>query len=53
VTGAATNLLFADSWSRVTALIDSIKTHLGASFPTGNNVRLPNTSLVIRDGPSV
>jgi hypothetical protein len=49
VTGAGTDLLFADSWSRVTALIDSIRTHLGGSFPAGNNVRLPNTSLVIRD----
>jgi hypothetical protein len=53
VTSAGTNLLFADSWSRVTALIDSIRTHLGPSFPTGNNVRLPKTSLVIRDGPGV
>ena len=49
VTNAKTDLLFADSWSRVTALIDSIKAHLGSSFPAGNNIRLPNTSLVIRD----
>jgi hypothetical protein len=53
VTGAGTNLLFSDSWARVTALIDSIKTHLGDSFPDGNNIRLPRVSLVIRDGVSV
>jgi hypothetical protein len=49
VANAQTNLLFSDSWARVTALIDSIKSHLGAGFPAGNNVQLPNTSLVIRD----
>jgi hypothetical protein len=48
VADAQTNLLFADSWSRVTALIDSIRTHLGPSFPSGANARLPGTSLVIR-----
>jgi hypothetical protein len=53
VISPGTNLLFSDSWTRVTALIDSIKTHIGDSFPTGNNVRLPHVSLVIRDGVSV
>ena len=49
VANAQTNLLFSDSWSRVTALINNIKSHLGGDFPADNNVRLPNTSLVIRD----
>jgi hypothetical protein len=49
VAGAQTDLLFADSWGRVVALINSIKDHLGGSFPAGDDVRLPNTSLVIRD----
>jgi hypothetical protein len=49
VADARTNLLFSDSWARVTSLIDNIRAHLGASFPTRNNVRLPNTSLVVRD----
>jgi hypothetical protein len=49
VTGPQTNLAFSDSWARVVALIDSVKAHLGASFPHGNNARLPNTSLVIRE----
>jgi hypothetical protein len=53
VTSAGTNLLFSDSWARVTALIDSIKAHLGGSFPNSNNIRLPHVSLVIRDGVSV
>jgi hypothetical protein len=49
VVNAQTNLLFSDSWARVKTLIDSIKSHLGAGFPAGNNVRLPNASLVIRN----
>jgi hypothetical protein len=49
VADAQTNLLFSDSWTRVTALINSINANLGGSFPAGNNVRLPNTSLVVRD----
>ena len=48
VVNAQTDLLFADSWSRVTALIDSIRSHLAGNFPNNNNVRLPGTSLVIR-----
>ena len=48
VANAQTDLLFSDSWSRVTALIDSIKSHLAGNFPNNNNVRLPGTSLVIR-----
>jgi hypothetical protein len=53
VTSAGTNLLFSDSWSRVTALIDSIKMQLGDTFPSENNLRLPHVSLVIRDSVSV
>lgn len=53
VISAGTNLLFSDSWARVTALIDSIKTHLGESFPDDNNVRIPRVSLVVRDSVSV
>lgn len=49
VTDAKTNLLYLDSWRRVTVLIDSIKAHLGAAFPNGNNAPLPTCSLVIRD----
>jgi hypothetical protein len=49
VANANTNLFFPDSWRRVTALIDSIRTHLGASFPHNNNVGLPETRLVIRE----
>ncbi len=49
VADAQTNLLFSDSWARVTALVGSIKSNLGAAFPNNNNVQLPNTSLVIRE----
>jgi hypothetical protein len=49
VANAQTNLLFSDSWTRVTALINSIKAKLGGSFPGNNNAPLPNTSLVVRD----
>lgn len=49
VVNAQTDLVFSDSWTRVTGLIDSIRTHLGGSFPASNNVRLPNTWLVIRE----
>ena len=49
VANARTELLFSDSWERVIALIDSIKSHLGADFPNSSNARLPRTSLVIRD----
>jgi hypothetical protein len=49
VTSAGTNLLFSDSWSRVTALIDSIQAHLGNDFPAGNDTRLPHVALVVRD----
>jgi hypothetical protein len=49
VANARTDLLFSDSWARVTALIDSIKSHLAANFPNNNGARLPATSLVIRD----
>jgi hypothetical protein len=48
VSNAQTDLLFSDSWSRVTALIDNIQSHLGNQFPGGNNQGLPSTSLVIR-----
>ena len=49
VPNAGTDLLFSDSWSRVTALIDSIESHLAAGFPNHNGLPLPATSLVIRD----
>lgn len=49
VADAMTNLMFSDSWARVTALINSIKARLDSGFPASNNVRLPNTSLVVRD----
>ncbi|HEY4920639.1 MAG TPA: hypothetical protein VII40_11100 [Xanthobacteraceae bacterium] len=48
VADAGTNLLFSDSWARVTALIDNIRSHLGNGFPGQNNTGLPATSLVIR-----
>lgn len=49
VANAGTNLLFSDSWTRVKALIDSIKSRLGDNFPGANNARLPATSLIIRE----
>jgi hypothetical protein len=49
IANAQSNVVFSDSWSRVVALIDSIKANLGGAFPNGNNVRLPNSSLVIRE----
>lgn len=49
IANAQSNLVFSDSWSLVVALIGSIKDHLGPAFPAGNNVPMPNTSLVIRD----
>jgi hypothetical protein len=49
VANARTDLLFSDSWSRVTALIESIKSHLAQNFPNNNGAPLPATSLVIRD----
>jgi len=48
VIDAKTNLAFFDSWARVKALIDSIRHHLGGSFPLRGNGRLPQTSLLIR-----
>ncbi len=49
VANAGSNLIYADSWARVVALIESIRSHLGADFPNANNKRLPNTFLVVRD----
>jgi hypothetical protein len=49
IANAQSNVVFSDSWSRVVALIDSIKAHLGAAFPNGNNISMPSTSLVIRE----
>jgi hypothetical protein len=49
IADAQSNVVFSDSWARVVALIDSVRAHLGAAFPNGNNARLPNTSLVIRE----
>lgn len=49
VANAQTNLLFSDSWTRVKGLIDDMRARLGAEFPANNNVRVPRTSLVVRD----
>jgi hypothetical protein len=49
IANAQTDLLFSDSWRRVTTLIDSIRSQLARNFPNNNNVRLPATSLVVRD----
>jgi hypothetical protein len=49
VANAQTDLFFSDSWTRVTALISSIKSHLAANFPNNNDARLPATSLVVRN----
>jgi hypothetical protein len=49
VVNAQTNLLFSDSWGRVKGLIDNMRSRLGSQFPSSNNVRVPNTSLVIRE----
>jgi len=51
VANARTDLFFSDSWARVTALIESIESYLGANFPNENGAPLPATLLVIRDGP--
>jgi hypothetical protein len=50
VADARTNLFFSDSWARVTAFIDSVRSHLGANFPNENGAPLPATWLVIRGG---
>ena len=49
IVNAQTNVVFSDSWNRVTSLINSIKTHLGAAFPRSNNQAMPGTHLVIRE----
>jgi len=45
------NLTWADSRSRVVALIEDMRQRLVAAFPTQNNVRIPNTWLVIQGEP--
>lgn len=48
---ARDNLKWKDSRSRVVALIDDLKSFLGADFPTHNNSRIPRASCVIRGEP--
>ena len=45
------DLEFFDSRSRVIGLIQNMKLHLGAKFPSSNNVRIPDATLVIRGEP--
>jgi hypothetical protein len=42
---------FFDSRSRVIALIQSMKAKLGNDFPSSNNIKIPNATLVIRGDP--
>ena len=42
---------FFDSRSRVIGLIQNMKARLGAKFPTSNNVKIPDATLVIRGEP--
>jgi hypothetical protein len=42
---------FFDSRSRVISLIQSIKSHLGSNFPSSNNTKIVNATLVIRGEP--
>jgi hypothetical protein len=46
-----TNLTWADSKARVVALIDDLRAKLGPAFPTQNNVRIPNTWIVVEGEP--
>ena len=48
---ATDDVEFFDSRGRVIGLIQSMKAHLGSQFPTANNVRIPNASLIIRGEP--
>jgi hypothetical protein len=52
VADESTNLNFADSWQRVTRLIDSIRQSV-AGFPGGNNKRIPTATLLVRGEPDL
>jgi hypothetical protein len=43
---------YFDSRARVIGLIQSMKSHLGSSFPSSNNTRIANAALVIRGEPA-
>lgn len=42
---------FFDSRSRVIGIIQHMKSLLGAKFPSSNNARIPDATLVIRGEP--
>ncbi|PBC01432.1 hypothetical protein [Mesorhizobium sp. WSM3860] len=42
------DIAFIDSRNRVIAIIDDLKSFLGASFPANNGVRIPNATVVIQ-----
>jgi hypothetical protein len=52
VTNASTNLNFDDSWNHVVQLINAISAN-SANFPNGNNVRIPQCTLVIEGEPNL
>lgn len=47
--GPSARIDFADSRRRVIALIDNMKTHLDAGFPSSNNRKIENAWLIVRD----
>lgn len=47
---AATDMDFADSRTRVIAMIDSLRSSLGSAFPTEAGARIPGATLTIREG---
>jgi hypothetical protein len=51
LTRAKADIDFIDSRTRVIAIIDDMKTFLGASFPKRNGRPIPNASLVIDGEP--
>jgi len=50
--GPNDNIDFKDSWTRMDALIGAMKTKLGTTFPSTNNVRVPGAWVVISGEPS-
>jgi len=48
---ARDDIEFFDSRSRVIGLIQNMKSLLGAKFPSSNNVKIPDATLVIRGEP--
>jgi hypothetical protein len=52
VTNASTNLDFDDSWNHVVQLINTISAN-SANFPNGNNVQIPQCTLVIDGEPDL